>query len=192
MFTSTPVRANLLEPEESLERFGWSKYGEHLKPASQRPARLRVDRLLGEKGIPKDSAAGWKHFARLMERRRLEEAEADYRAIRRGWCLGSEAFRQELLAAARAPVSAIMARSGGKPETTSPKDRPRKKPGGWAPGRGGPANAPQGGQAEGAAGPPAAPGNHHEPEMDRALAADGQLDQRFQPAASKGKNHRLV
>jgi hypothetical protein len=33
-----------------------------------------------------------------MERRRLEEAGADYGAIRRGGCLGSEAFRQDVLA----------------------------------------------------------------------------------------------
>ena len=32
--------------------------------------------------------------------RRAEEAEADYEGIRRDWMLGSEAFRQELLAAA--------------------------------------------------------------------------------------------
>ena len=47
---------------------------------------LRVDRLLGEQGIPKDSEAGRTQFAGLTERRR-------------DWMLGSEAFRQELLAA---------------------------------------------------------------------------------------------
>jgi hypothetical protein len=35
-----------------------------------------------------------------MERRRAEESGADYEAIRRDWMLGSETFRQELLAAA--------------------------------------------------------------------------------------------
>jgi hypothetical protein len=35
-----------------------------------------------------------------MERRRAEETGADYQDIRRAWFLGSEAFRQELLAAA--------------------------------------------------------------------------------------------
>ena len=35
-----------------------------------------------------------------MERRRAEESGADYEQIRRDWVLGSEAFRQELLAAA--------------------------------------------------------------------------------------------
>jgi putative transposase len=93
-----PVRANLLKAEQTLESFAWSSYGWYLK--SRRPAWLRVDRLLGEKGIPKDSEAGRKMFALQMERRRSEETGADYQDIRRAWCLGSEAFRQELLAAA--------------------------------------------------------------------------------------------
>jgi hypothetical protein len=36
-----------------------------------------VDRLLGEKGIPKDSEAGRQQFASLVERRRAEESSAD-------------------------------------------------------------------------------------------------------------------
>jgi hypothetical protein len=43
-------------------------------------------------------------FALQMERRRAEEAAADYEAIRRSWFLGSERFRQEFLAAASARV----------------------------------------------------------------------------------------
>jgi hypothetical protein len=35
-----------------------------------------------------------------MERRRQEESRSDYQTVRRGWCFGSEEFRQELLAAA--------------------------------------------------------------------------------------------
>jgi hypothetical protein len=41
-----------------------------------------------------------------MERRRRAEDGADYEGVRRGWCLGSEAFRQELLAAAAERVGA--------------------------------------------------------------------------------------
>jgi REP element-mobilizing transposase RayT len=52
------------------------------------------------KGIPKDSEAGRRQFGLQMERRRAEESAADYEQIRRDWVLGSEAFRQELLAAA--------------------------------------------------------------------------------------------
>jgi REP element-mobilizing transposase RayT len=95
-----PVRAKLLPPEAALESYRWSSYGDYLKAAGQRPSWLRVDRLLGEKGIPKDSEAGRKQFASLMERRRGEESEADYEQIRRDWILGSDEFRQELLAAA--------------------------------------------------------------------------------------------
>jgi putative transposase len=95
-----PVRANLLAANQPLEAFPWSSYGYYLKAPARRPAWLRVDRLLGEKGIPKDSEAGRQTFAFLMERRRAEESTADYEKIRGAWSLGSEQFRQELLAAA--------------------------------------------------------------------------------------------
>jgi hypothetical protein len=51
------------------------------------------------KGIPKDSEAGRRQFASLMERRRAGESATDYEQIRRDWVLGSEAFRQEILVA---------------------------------------------------------------------------------------------
>jgi len=95
-----PVRAGLVPAELPLERFRWSSYGQYLKEPGQRPGWLRVDRLLGEKGIPRDSAAGREQFAALTEKRRAEESAADYEALRHDWVLGSEAFRRELLAAA--------------------------------------------------------------------------------------------
>ena len=99
-----PVRAKLLGRRAALESFPWSSYGEYLKPAKGRRRWLRVDRLLGEHGIVRDSAAGRQAFAERMESRRAEESGADYRALRRGWCLGSEQFRKELLAAAAEQV----------------------------------------------------------------------------------------
>ena len=99
-----PVRAKLLGQDEPLESYRWSSYGLYLKEAGQRPAWLRVDRLLGEKGIPGDTAAGRAQFAVQMERRRAEETSADYEALRRDWTLGSETFRQELLAAVAGQV----------------------------------------------------------------------------------------
>jgi REP element-mobilizing transposase RayT len=95
-----PVRAKWLAPEAPLESFLWSSYAEYLKAPRERPPWLRVERLLGEKGIPKDSAAGRRELARQMERRREQEESTDYREVRRGWCLGSEGFRRDLLAAA--------------------------------------------------------------------------------------------
>jgi putative transposase len=95
-----PVRARLVKPADPLESFRWSSYPPYLKAALERPPWLRVDRLLGERGIPKDSPAGRSRLARLMEQRRQEEESSDYTPLRRGWCLGSAEFRQELLASA--------------------------------------------------------------------------------------------
>jgi putative transposase len=95
-----PVRAKLIRGKSALEAFRWSSYGAYLVAPSQRPAWLRVDQLLGEHGIPKDSVAGRRQFSMRMEERRAQESEADYRPLRRGWCLGDEQFRRELLSAA--------------------------------------------------------------------------------------------
>ncbi len=101
-----PARAGLLKRKQPLETFRRSSYGDYLNGPGQRPKWLRVDRLLGEKGIPKDSAAGRRQFAQLTELRRREDWAGDCKAVERGWCLGSEEFRQELLAASEARLSA--------------------------------------------------------------------------------------
>jgi len=94
-----PVRAKLLRSEAALRNYRWSSYGDYLKPAAQRPAWLRVGRLLGEHGIPKDSPAGRCMFEqRLEEQRRQEGWEEVWKPVRRGWYLGEAAFRMELLA----------------------------------------------------------------------------------------------
>ena len=94
-----PARAQLPGLEQPLNAFRWSSLPWYLQPRRQRPAWLRVDRLLGEHGIPKDSPAGRREFGRRMElRRAAEDNPAQLRAVRRGWCLGDEAFRRELLA----------------------------------------------------------------------------------------------
>jgi REP element-mobilizing transposase RayT len=93
-----PARAKLLPPEQPLSGYRWSSWPEYLKSPGKRPAWLRVDRLLGEYRIPQDSAAGRRVLEQALEERRQSEAGADYKAIRRGWCLGDETFRKELLA----------------------------------------------------------------------------------------------
>ena len=57
-----------------------------------------MDRLLGEWGIPKDSPAGRQQLERALEARRGAEKGEEFQALRRGWCLGEETLRQELLA----------------------------------------------------------------------------------------------
>ena len=93
-----PARANLLSPKQALWEFRWSSYPLYLKERRERPAWLRVDRLLGEHGIPKDSVAGRAQLERRMEGRRSSEEGEEFAPLLRGWCVGSEASRQELLA----------------------------------------------------------------------------------------------
>jgi REP element-mobilizing transposase RayT len=95
-----PVRAGLMKARAPLESFEWSSYGAYIGAPGRRPEWLRVDRLLGEHQIPKDSIAGRREFAAQMEARRAQEADADYRQVRRGWCIGDEEFRKELAASA--------------------------------------------------------------------------------------------
>jgi hypothetical protein len=78
--------------------YPWSSFGWYLAAPEHRPGLMRVDRLLGERGIQEDSAAGRQEFKRHREARRLEEAhEEELKPLRWGWCLGSERFRQEML-----------------------------------------------------------------------------------------------
>ena len=92
-----PVRAKLVAAEAALRSYRWSSFPAYLQTPKQRPAWLRVDRVLGESGIAKDSAAGRREFERLMEQRRGAETEPEFARIRRGWCFGDEEFQRELL-----------------------------------------------------------------------------------------------
>jgi REP element-mobilizing transposase RayT len=100
-----PVRAKLLPPEKKVRDFAWSRWPEYLKPSEQRPRWLRVDRLLGELHIPKDSLARRKELENYLEVRRAQEDGGELKHIRRGWCLGGETFRQELLEQAHAAAA---------------------------------------------------------------------------------------
>ena len=96
-----PVRAKLLRADQLLRDFVWSSWPDYLKPPEERPRWLRVDRLLGELPIPKDSVAGREELENYLEVRRAQEDGVEFKPIRRGWCLGRETFRQELLEQAR-------------------------------------------------------------------------------------------
>ena len=93
-----PVRAKLLRAQDRLLAYPWSSLVWYLAAAQHRPKWIRVDRLLGEHGIQKDTAAGRQLFEQRMEAARLEEADPSaLKEFRRGWCLGSKEFRQQLL-----------------------------------------------------------------------------------------------
>jgi len=69
----------------------------YLLARAKRPAWLQVDRLLGEWGMPEDSPAGRQRLERALEERRGMEEGEEFKPIWRGWCLGEEKFREELL-----------------------------------------------------------------------------------------------
>jgi REP element-mobilizing transposase RayT len=93
-----PVRARLLKPEERLLAYPWSSFGYYLAAPEHRPQWIRVDRLLGEHGLQRDVPAARQEFERRMEAQRLVQGdEQGLRALRRGWCLGSEEFRKQML-----------------------------------------------------------------------------------------------
>jgi REP-associated tyrosine transposase len=91
-----PVRAGLIPAEQPLQAYLWSSYPLYLLDPSRRPSWLRVDRLFGEWGIPKDSPVGREQFAAHLEARRRAENEDGTDPLR-GWYVGGEEFRQELL-----------------------------------------------------------------------------------------------
>ena len=93
-----PARAKLLAADAPLKGFAWSSWPAYLQASAKPPAWLRVDRVLGEWGVPKDSPAGRQRLERALEERRRTEEGEEFKPIRRGWCLGEEVFRQELLA----------------------------------------------------------------------------------------------
>jgi putative transposase len=93
-----PVRAGLLKSEERLLAYPWSSLGYYLAAREHRPVWMRVDRLLGEHGLQGDSPFARQEFERRMEARRLEPGDEEgLKALRRGWCIGGEDFRLEMV-----------------------------------------------------------------------------------------------
>lgn len=93
-----PVRAGLIGKEDRLLAYPWSSLPWYLAAPEHRPAWIRVDRLLGEHGIQLDSIAGRQEFEQQMESRRLEEVDpAASKLFRRGWCLGRDEFKKQML-----------------------------------------------------------------------------------------------
>ncbi len=57
-----------------------------------------------EFGIAGDTPAGRRRFEEVMEQRRFQADGKDDAGFRRGWCVGGEGFRQELLAQVKVRV----------------------------------------------------------------------------------------
>jgi len=92
-----PARASLVTPDRPLSSYLWSSYPGYLTASSKRPAWLRVDRVLGEYRIAKDSPAGRRVLEQAIESQRNPKTVPDYAAIQKGWCLGDDGFRRGVL-----------------------------------------------------------------------------------------------
>jgi hypothetical protein len=86
-----PVRARIVGREQKLQSFRWSSCPAYLNPRL-RPSWLRVDRLLGEHGLQKDTAATRRQFERRMEQMRREGAGETPDVIRSEWKIGADDF----------------------------------------------------------------------------------------------------
>jgi REP element-mobilizing transposase RayT len=99
-----PVRAKLLRPgREELREYRWSSYPEYLKPPRKREAILETRRVLSGLYLS-DTAGGRRAYTQYMEQRAREAVqrnskkvlEAEWKPLRRGWVLGSQAFRERM------------------------------------------------------------------------------------------------
>ena len=103
-----PVRAGLVSKAEGIEAYRWCSLSDYIKPKRSRRAWVAVERGLRHLSLP-DTAAGRRRLLewteRLVDWKKPREAGWGHRegqtlnsALRRGWYLGGEAFRERLLA----------------------------------------------------------------------------------------------
>jgi putative transposase len=101
-----PVRAGIVKPGQGrLRDYAWSSYPSYLRRSKQRAPWLAVNRVFGEMGVGRDDTAGRKRYARYVEQCALDwttrqgrkALQEEWQGIRRGWYLGGERFRDELL-----------------------------------------------------------------------------------------------
>ena len=97
-----PARAGRIRiGQERLKRYRWSSYPWYLNRAGRRPKWLSTEQVMGSLGLgPKE----FKGYEAYIEGRVLElgtkagrrELEAQWKALRRGWYVGGQSFRERL------------------------------------------------------------------------------------------------
>jgi len=90
-----PAARRLLAAGQALADYFWSSYPHYLREPGQRPAWMAAAPLFAALKLA-DDAAGRQALADLTEDVRRQGADPAWRAIERGWCLGSDAFRMGL------------------------------------------------------------------------------------------------
>jgi putative transposase len=87
-----PVSARMIT-QRKLSDYRWSSYPGYLRP-KLRPVWLRVDRLLGEHGLEKDTASTRRRFAADMLSAGVTKEERGM--LQRGWKIGADDFSEWL------------------------------------------------------------------------------------------------
>ena len=114
-----PVRAGLLAADDALESFAWSSFPAHAGSPEKRPRWLASGWVLAETGGA-DTESGRNAYRHAMEKRAAEERdggasdEGMRKALKRGWCFGSEQFRESLLEKMEKNDGAVRANEGSE------------------------------------------------------------------------------
>jgi len=105
-----PARAGLIRiGQERLSHYPWSSYPAFVTALGPRPKWLVTARVLGNLGLSIQDYNGYEAYieGRVLElgikQGRTDLAE-EWKAIRRGWYLGGEQFRERMLELAEAPL----------------------------------------------------------------------------------------
>lgn len=100
-----PLRAGLARwPEERLNVYRWSSCPVYMEQA-KKPDWLEMRRVLNCVGVDEQRRRWGRAYEEYIEKcceawateRGRKELTGEWKAIRRGWCLGGEAFRKKLL-----------------------------------------------------------------------------------------------
>lgn len=93
-----PARAGQVSPGQRLAAHPATSARWCLRPVDERPPWFVAERLLAVAGLPVHATEAGPAFADWLESRRGAPEPDLWRALRRGWCFGDEAFRAEVLA----------------------------------------------------------------------------------------------
>jgi putative transposase len=93
-----PVRAKLVRTGEEFWAYRWSSAAWLAGKRPGRPKWLRFERVYAELGLDRWSRQTQREFADYLSRRaaQIAASEAQWKPIRRGWCLGGETFREAM------------------------------------------------------------------------------------------------
>lgn len=97
-----PARAGLIRVgQERLKRYRWSSYPWYLNRAGRRPTWLSTEQVMGSLHLDPQDNRGYEAYleGRVLElatKSGRQELEAEWKALRRGWYIGGEAFLERL------------------------------------------------------------------------------------------------